>query len=116
VLGQVRPRRPRPAPAAGPSLPPEWQGILGSDLVGEELGFVEELARLASSEPSQPIAMPTVGFETDEGIPVDFAWPDQRVAVFLESDADDHQELKSAGWHVFEGDPAAVVAALWGDA
>ena len=116
VLGQPTPRPPRPAAAAGLSLPPEWQGIRDLALAGEELSFVEELARLASSNPSHPIAVPTVGYETGEGIPIDFAWPDQHVAVCLELDADEHQDLKSVGWHVFGGDPVAVIAALRGGA
>ena len=116
VLGQPTPRPPRPAAAAGPSLPPQWQEIRDLALAGEELSFVEELARLASSNPSHPIAVPTVGYETGEGIPIDFAWPDRHVAVCLELDADEHQDLKSAGWHVFGGDPIAVIAALRGGA
>ena len=30
-----------------------------------------------------------VGYETDDGLPVDFAWPDAKIAVFLDLEADD---------------------------
>ena len=44
-------------------------------LEGAERTFVEGLARLGS------IPVPVVGYETDGGIPIDFAWPDMHLAV-----------------------------------
>lgn len=116
VLGQATPRRPRPATATGPSLSPEWQNVRDLAQPGEERGFVDELAPMAVYSQPHPVAAPRVGYETDEGIPVDFAWPEQRVAVCLDLEADEQQELKSAGWHVFDGDAVAVIAALRGGA
>jgi hypothetical protein len=57
-----------------------------------------------------------VGYETDDGIPIDFAWPDMHLAVRLEPAEDDQNELESAGWHWVRADPAAVAAALSGGA
>ena len=47
-----------------------------------------------------------------EGIPVDFAWPDAKIAVFLDLEADDPRVVEMAGWRVFGDDPDAVFAAL----
>jgi hypothetical protein len=56
--------------------------------------------------------VPVVGFEAEDGIPIDFAWPDVKIAVCLDLDADERRDLESAGWRVFPGDPDAVFAAL----
>jgi hypothetical protein len=58
--------------------------------------------------------VPAVGYETDGGIPIDFAWPDMHLAVLLEPDENDQHELESAGWRWVAADPAAVAAALSG--
>lgn len=74
------------------------------------------MARLGLGAEQWLIAVPVVGYETDEGIPIDFAWPDASVAVCFDMGADERQDLESHGWHVFAGDPAAVVDALRGGA
>ena len=53
-----------------------------------------------------------MGYEAEDGIPLDFAWPDKRIAVCLDLDADERRVLEMAGWRVFPDDPDAVFAAL----
>jgi hypothetical protein len=111
VLADTVPRAAKAPPAGGgEGLPPEWQAIRELALEGAERSFVEGLARLGS------IPVPAVGYETDGGIPIDFAWPDMHLAVRLELDEDGQHELESAGWHWVLADPAAVAAALSGGA
>ena len=109
VLADTVPRAVK-ATSAGSSegLLPEWQAIRELALEGAERSFVEGLARLGS------IPVPVVGYETDGGIPIDFAWPDMHLAVRLEPDENDQHELESAGWQWVPADPAAVAAALRG--
>ena len=33
---------------------------------------------------AEPVPMPVVGYEAEDGIPIDFAWPDARIAVCLD--------------------------------
>ncbi len=47
-----------------------------------------------------------------EGIVVDLAWPDRRIAVFLTPDPDTRRELEAAGWRVLGPDLEPLLAAL----
>jgi hypothetical protein len=109
VLADTAPRAVKATSAgSGEGLLPEWQAIRELALEGAERSFVEGLARLGS------VPVPVVGYETDGGIPIDFAWPDAHLAVRLEPDENDQHELESAGWQWVPADPAAVAAALSG--
>ena len=109
MLAEAVPRTARATTVGGSDgLPPEWQAIWKLALDGAERTFVEGLARLGS------IPVPVMGYETDSGSPIDFAWPDKHLAVRLEPDESDQHDLKSAGWHWIPADPAAVAAALSG--
>lgn len=88
-------------------VPPEWREAWEQALEGGERSFLEEFAQLA-------LIVPCVGYEADGGIPVDFAWPDNRVAVCIEIGESDRRTLESAGWHVLPADPHAVAAVLSG--
>ena len=68
--------------------------------------------RYAQRDAEESFPVPVVGYETDEGIPVDFAWPDAKIAVFLDLEADDPRVAELADWRVFGDDPDAVFAAL----
>ena len=100
------------SPAAKPAddrtagLPPEWETIREFALDGAERSFVEALGRLGS------VPVPVLGYETDAGIPIDFAWPDAHIAVRL--DEDGGHELQPEGWRWLPPDPTAVAAALRG--
>lgn len=93
------------------ALTPEWQAAHASGTVAEQ-ALIEEFARLTAGE---PVPAPVVGHEED-GLPIDIAWPDRKIAVFLDLDdlsADDKRELELAKWRVFPAsDPVAVLAAL----
>ena len=94
------------------ALPPEWQLARHLDLSGAEKIFIEKLARYATRETTESVAPPVVGYEAENGIPLDFAWPDDRIAVCLDLDPDERRVLEMAGWRVFPDDPDAVFAAL----
>jgi hypothetical protein len=53
-----------------------------------------------------------VGYETGDGLPVDFAWTDAKIAVFLDLEDDDPRVVEMSGWRVFGDDRDAVAAAL----
>ena len=117
VLDQAVSRPAKAAPAAdGSRLPPDWETARDLTMEGTERTFFEQVARLGLRAEQRLIAVPVVGYETDDGIPIDFAWPDASVAVCFDMGADDCQDLESHGWHVYADDPAAVVDALRGGA
>lgn len=91
---------------------PEWR--FGRDLAADvaERAFAERLVRHAQRDPGEELPVPVVGYETDEGTPVDFAWPDKEIAVFLDLETDDPRIAELPGWRVFGDDPDAVFAAL----
>jgi hypothetical protein len=92
-------------------LAPGWQAAHDNGTVAER-AVIEELARLAAAE---PVPAPVVGDEED-GLPIDIAWPDKKIAVFLDLDdldPADKRMLELAKWRVFPAsDPGAVLAAL----
>jgi ATP-dependent helicase YprA (DUF1998 family) len=99
----------------GAALSPSWQAVRDLTISGAERLFVEELARLDARAAAEAIPTPVVGHEADGGIPVDFAWPDARIAVFLDLetlDADDRRVLELNRWRVLTNDPVAILAAL----
>jgi hypothetical protein len=91
----------------------EWQSAHDLTASVAEQAFVENLARLVQRDPEERVRGPVVGYEAADGIPVDFAWPDKKIAVCLDIDAGDRQVLELAKWRVFDGDdPDAVLEAL----
>ena len=91
----------------------EWQSVHDQAISAAEQAFVEKFARLAQRDPEEPVPGPIVGYEAEDGIPIDFAWPDKKVAVCVGIDAGDRQVLEMAKWRVFDGDdPDAVLDAL----
>jgi len=54
---------------------------------------------------------PEVGYEVD-GIPLDFAWPDRRVAVAVELAEEDRAEVEAQGWTFLPADAEQITAAL----
>ena len=93
-------------------LDPEWQAALALTATVAERTFLEELARLAVPPEGPPLPAPSVGYETDDGLPVDFAWTDAKIAVFLDLEDDDPRVVEMSGWRVFGDDRDAVAAAL----
>ena len=96
----------------GVDLTPEWQKLRNLAMIGAERIFIEGIARHATRNAAAPVARPVVGLEED-GIPIDFAWTDKRIAVFLDDpDPEERRDLEKLGWRVFTGDPDVVFAAL----
>ena len=91
---------------------PEWRSVHDLAATAAERAFAELLARHAQRDAEQLFPVPVVGYETDDGTPVDFAWPDKKIAVFLDLEADDPRVVVLADWRVFGDDPDAVFAAL----
>jgi ATP-dependent helicase YprA (DUF1998 family) len=90
------------------AIPVEWQRLLDGALDDNERTV---LGRLADAD----LPLPEQGYETGDGIPVDIAWPDHRVAVVFTADVAD--ELTEQQWRVFRFDTddlAAQVAAAIG--
>jgi len=94
------------------ALPPEWQSAHDLAASGAERAFIDQFARHAQHDAGQLIPAPVVGYEAEDGIPIDFAWPDSKIAVCLDLAVDDRRVLEMAGWRVFPDDPDAVFAAL----
>ncbi|WP_346732461.1 DEAD/DEAH box helicase [Brevibacterium spongiae] len=85
----------------------EWTEILSEpDLSPQEAEFANDL--VASGLES----VPEWGFETDEGISLDFAWPQEKIAVLVEPDDEDSVELERNGWTLASADVDSVRTAL----
>src|SRR5699024_2437450 len=70
----------------------------GAELLYQPEMLPEEAECASALAASGVINVPEWGFETDEGISLDFAWPEQRIAVLFEPDDDDTAELEDNGW------------------
>lgn len=95
-----------PDDTAQDDLPPAWRAALGLATTAER-AVLRGLAR-------QAVPVPAVGLEGPDGIVLDLAWEDARVAVVLDPlDETDLADLQAAGWRVLDPhDLAAVVAAV----
>lgn len=59
------------------------------------------------------VPVPVLGFETDEGIPLDVSWPDRMIAVEVVAKSDeDRNDLAAAGWTLVSADADSVAAVL----
>jgi len=94
-----------PTKEAVSSLPAAWQTLWDQSFADDEKELLVALA-----DRSAPL--PELGHETAEGLLVDVAWVDARVAVVWSTDPEDLAELAKAGWVVCPPDPDAVMAAL----
>ena len=93
---------------AGLTLPAEWAEPFDLTMSKLERELIAKLALI------EGLPVPVLGHETDDGIPIDVAWPDQRVAVCF--DASDGPELERAGWRVLPPDVQIIASALTGAA
>ncbi|MFC6287576.1 DEAD/DEAH box helicase [Nocardioides sp. GCM10027113] len=84
--------------------PAPWRPLL-EQAVGAERGLLEQLA-------AADLPVPVLGLETGDGLPIDLAWPQQRVAVGIDMPEDDRDELVELGWSVVQPDVDAIRAAL----
>jgi ATP-dependent helicase YprA (DUF1998 family) len=102
----VQPAGPAEVPTAARPVPIEWQRLLDAALDDEK----RVLGELAAAG----LPLPEQGYETDDGIPIDIAWPDHRVAVVFSDDL--LGTLAEQQWRVFrfdsDGLPDQLTAAL----
>ena len=78
VQGVADQAKHEPVPDKDAALPPEWQLAHDCTISSAEQTFIEKLARYATRDTARSIAVPVVGYEAENGIPLDFAWPDER--------------------------------------
>ena len=98
----------------GATLSSSWQAVRDQTMSALERSLVEKLARHEAEAAAGAIPTPVVGYEA-AGIPIDFAWPDERIAVFVDLgnlDADDRRVLELDRWRLLPDDPDAILAAL----
>ena len=77
-----------------PELPVQWQPLMEDPLLSEEERRL--LAELATTG----TALPEVGEEYDDGVIVDIAWPEHKLAVLMEDGGGARKNLEDAGWRV----------------
>lgn len=88
-------------------IPGEWAVLInGEDLNRSELEFARSLFA-AGVDP-----VPEWGIETKEGVTLDFAWPEQRIAVLIEPLDGDADELRDDGWTLVSADADTVKTEL----
>lgn len=96
--------------------PASSSGVASSDFSGDWRAVVEEATEAETAFARELVELgvpaPVVGHESDEGIPVDFAWVEERVAVALEWDDQDREDLAVEGWTVLDADADAVQDAV----
>src|SRR5699024_9339594 len=91
----------------GVPLSSDWLELLSQpEMLPEEVEFANALAAAGVT------SVPEWGFETDEGISLDFAWPKQRIAVLFEPDSDDAAELEDNGWTLVSATVDTVTSVL----
>ena len=70
-----------------------------------EKALIESLA-------SAGAPIPTLGHETKEGLPIDISWPEHLVAVDLDLNDEDRDELRQEGWTLVDADPETILSTL----
>lgn len=95
------------APVAKPSaeLTPDWQAVYDSTVSDAEKQLVIALA-------AAELPVPIVGYETDDGEVVDFAWGDVRIGVLLDPNDDAANTMSESGWTLCPPDAERIAAAL----
>ncbi|WP_338836935.1 DEAD/DEAH box helicase [Gordonia polyisoprenivorans] len=96
------------APATTPTsadLPYAWRVIFDATVSDTEKKLVLALA-------AEGLPTPELGYETDAGEVVDFAWEAQRIGVLLDSDDDTAHTMSDAGWTMCPPDVEAIAAAI----
>ncbi|MET0494359.1 MAG: DEAD/DEAH box helicase [Actinoplanes sp.] len=100
-------------PATSDGLPDGVDGSWASAYESAAPGVERDLIRLLAVHGG--LEAPQIGAEGPQGIPMDICWPRVHIAVDLYDMPDeDRADLSSAGWHVVQPEPDAIVAALTG--
>lgn len=90
------------------ALPPEWAVLAAQPASPAELAMLQRLAATG-------VAVPVVGYETADGIPLNFAWVEHKAAIGFDLAEDDLVDLRTAGWTLIDPDSSdfdADIAAL----
>jgi ATP-dependent helicase YprA (DUF1998 family) len=88
------------------ALAPQWRTCLEKAAGAEEKALVRDLARRPA------IPAPRMGYESEDGIMIDAAWPEHKIAAYVTVDPHDREDLTNAGWQVLRATSDAVIAAL----
>ncbi|WIY83987.1 DEAD/DEAH box helicase [Propionimicrobium sp. PCR01-08-3] len=91
---------------AAPGLSAEWQGVVQAIDDHRLATIVRDLA-----DAGMPV--PDAGEEI-AGIPTDLSWPDAKVVVVAQPEADDQELLEAEGWSLAPADLEQIVAAVKG--
>jgi hypothetical protein len=83
------------------NLNPAWQALIDASLTDVERTLLHRLANAG-------LPLPEQGFETDDGTPMDLAWPDAKVCVLLDEAADP----VAATWTVAPNDVDTIARLL----
>jgi hypothetical protein len=92
-------------PSAAQALRPAWRRLLENAISDSERALLPALAE-------HGVDLPEQGFESAAGIPIDLSWPDRRIAVDIDLDANDRADLEGEHWVVVPPDVDAIIAAL----
>ncbi|MFD1829783.1 DEAD/DEAH box helicase [Streptomyces desertarenae] len=86
-------------------LPPKWaEAVEWASTEVEDI-----LLQLVEKARGGNIDVPQVGFEYgDQAVQVELAWPDEKIAVFVDVDEHRDADLKRAGWYVAHADAVSV--------
>ncbi len=88
-----------------------WALLYDAATPGAERELVRALAHVGA------LPIPVLGVEGPEGIPLDLAWPELRLAVNLrETPSMDNDDLTGVGWRVLVPDVDGIVSAVMGRA
>jgi hypothetical protein len=84
-----------------------WADVYDTAAAGEERMLVAALAA------HDMLALPVIGAEGPDGIPLELSWPTLKVAVAVTPmSPQDRTDLAAAGWRVVDPSPDLVLAAL----
>ena len=95
---------PESVPTAA-DLPHVWRAVFDATVSDGEKQLVLALAAAG-------VPVPELGYETEDGYVVDFAWADSAVGVLLEPDDDAAHTMSNAGWTVCPPDAEAIATAI----
>lgn len=87
------------------TLASQWQALFDATVSDVEKQLVIALA-------ATDLPVPTVGYETDDGEVLDFAWDDARIGVLLDPDDNAVHTMSEAGWTLCPPDAAQIAAAM----
>lgn len=89
----------------GVELAEPWKTLFGGAVSAIEKDLIEDMA-------SADVAVPELGYETANGLPLDISWPEHRVVVEIDFPKAERDELAADGWTLVRPDIAEIRDAL----